>query len=297
MTTTYHTAITTGAAANAATINAPLATLDAQLVAEQASINALTLASGNAATLANGAALAGQKVIVVDSTSGFLAGAPISYTLVGGVVEQNTIGTIDSGTQMTCTVNLGAGGIANNTYIATLPLGVYSGQIAGATVQAQEFVYGGKLDTIVERTSAAGVTIDGVLLKDKGATLAGNFTLNPPAVPSYLTATVNVTAGNLNGGYLYSVVYVFGALGTRSAGGAFSATVSPANQQVDLTNIPVSPDPNCTAREIYRTKAGEIGALMYLAITIVDNTTTIYTDNVADGSLGAAIDWTGSGGG
>ena len=31
MTTTYHTAITTGAAANAATINAPLGTLDAAL--------------------------------------------------------------------------------------------------------------------------------------------------------------------------------------------------------------------------------------------------------------------------
>lgn len=296
MTTNYHTAITVGASANAATINTPLAALDAQLVANQAAIDALTLASGNAATLANGAASAGQKVIVVDATSGFLAGAPISYTLVGGAVEQNTIATIDSSTQMTCTGNIGTGGIANNTYIATLPLGVYSGQIAGATVQAQAFVNGITLDTITEKTSAAGVTVDGVLLKDKGATMAGNLILDPPAAPSYLTATVNPAAGNLNGDYIYAVVFVFSD-NSRTNGGALSAVVSPANQKVDLSAIPVSDDPTCTAREIYRTVAGAEAALMYLAITIVDNTTTTYTDNVADGSLGASINWTNTKGG
>jgi hypothetical protein len=196
MTTAKHTAITTGAAANAATFNAPLSQLDTAIVANAAAIvvnaaniagntaeivtarssyttldsrlDALTLATGNATTLTNGVTNAGQKVIVVDATTGFLAGAPISYTLISGAVESNVIGTVDGLTQITCVSNVGATGIANNTYVSIMPLGsvLVTGVIPAATGQAQTFVSGVVSDTLAERTAGAGITIDSVLLKD-----------------------------------------------------------------------------------------------------------------------------------
>lgn len=158
MTTTYHTAITAGAVANAATFNAPLSTIDTQLTATQleittardaystldARLDAMVLAGGNVSTLTNGAANAGQKVVTVDSTTGFLAGAPVAYTLVGGVIETNTIDTVDSTTQLTLDVNIGVGGIANDTFIMVVNLGalVSTGTVTGATAQAQVFTEG-----------------------------------------------------------------------------------------------------------------------------------------------------------
>ena len=162
MTTSKHTAITTGAAANAATFNAPLSQLDTAIIANAAAIvvnaaaiagntaeivtarssyttldsrlDALTLATGNATTLTNGVTNAGQKVIVVDATTGFLAGAPISYTLISGAVESNVIGTVDGLTQITCVTNVGATGIANNTYVSIMPLGAVLDTGIGVTI-------------------------------------------------------------------------------------------------------------------------------------------------------------------
>jgi hypothetical protein len=55
---------------------------------------------------------------------------------------------------------------------------------------------------------------------------------------------------------------------------------------VPLTAIPVGPA-NVTSRKLYRTAAG--GAQLKLLATLADNTTTIYSDSIADGSLGATI--------
>lgn len=134
MTTNYHTVIATGAAANASTFNAPLGQLDAQLTTTQAEITAardayaslgarldgFTLAGSNVSTLTNGAASAGQKIVDVDSTTGFVAGAYVAYMLVGGAVEYNTINAVTSSTRLTLTTNIGTGGIANDTYLAMI---------------------------------------------------------------------------------------------------------------------------------------------------------------------------------
>lgn len=139
MTTTYHDAITAGAAANAATFNAPLSQIDTQLTATQAEIttarsgyasldgrlSALVLAGGNVATLANGAASAGQKVVTVDSTTGFVAGAYVAYALNGGNVEYNSVDAVNSATQLTMDTNIGTGGILDNTYIAMISASEY----------------------------------------------------------------------------------------------------------------------------------------------------------------------------
>ncbi len=70
----------------------------------------------------------------------------------------------------------------------------------------------------------------------------------------------------------------------NSAAGGFPIGGSPLRQRVSLTAIPLGAT-GTTARKIYRTTVG--GATLKLVATIGDNTTTTYTDAIADGSLGA----------
>ena len=72
--------------------------------------------------------------------------------------------------------------------------------------------------------------------------------------------------------------------------GAAAPTVNTATtSRVRLTGIPIGPDDPVavTARKIYRTAAG--GSQLKLVTTISDNTTTIYTDAIADAALGADV--------
>lgn len=122
----------------------------------------------------------------------------------------------------------------------------------------------------------------------------GTITLFAPiSAPVAPTVAVNATAGNLTGAYKYAVAFVTGywkgAVGTgtlqtqgNTGGGAQSASVSPSAQQVNLTAIPTGPA-GTVARIIYRTKAG--GSTFYQLTQINDNTTTAYSDNIADASL------------
>lgn len=178
MTTTYHDPIASLAMADAATFNAPLGQLDAMLNTLATSTDALdtrmdllVLAGSNVSTLTNGAANAGQKVVTVDSTTGFLAGAPVAYTLVGGVIETNTVDTVDSPTQLTMTTNLGTGGIANDTFVSVVPLGslISTGTVDGATSERQRFINGAFLGP------------NASLVADDSALLIGRDAVNPLA--------------------------------------------------------------------------------------------------------------------
>lgn len=104
----------------------------------------------------------------------------------------------------------------------------------------------------------------------------------PTAAP---TAADSGTAGNLNGTYTWKVTFVSPTM--ESNGSPASNTLTVTNKQVTLTNIPVSSDPQVTARRIYRTLAG--GTIYKFVGQIPDNTTTTFTDNVADSALGADI--------
>jgi len=102
-------------------------------------------------------------------------------------------------------------------------------------------------------------------------------------------------AGVLTGAYYYSTTYVT-ALGETAPWPGTATVVNPSSQQVNLTAIPVGPA-GVIARRIYRTPAvsGVVDPKDYRYVAEVnDNTTTTYTDNTADGSLGAAVDWTAS---
>jgi hypothetical protein len=115
----------------------------------------------------------------------------------------------------------------------------------------------------------------------------GGIKFNELSAPSAPTVAVNATSGNLNSTYYYTVAFV--SANGQTAYGTVSSAVSPASQQVNLTNIPTGTSGVVTARKIYRTKAGgSTAGPFYLVATIADDTTTSYTDNIADASLGAA---------
>jgi hypothetical protein len=113
----------------------------------------------------------------------------------------------------------------------------------------------------------------------------------PAPLTAPTVALADAGAGNVNNGaHSYKVTFVT-ALGETDAG-VVSATVTVANSAADgkvaLNNIPKG-DATTTARKIYRTSAGQAASGPWkLLTTIGDNTTTAYTDNTADASLGAA---------
>jgi len=112
---------------------------------------------------------------------------------------------------------------------------------------------------------------------------------NQEPAPSAPTAALvsPAAAGNVdNGAHRYLVTYVT-ADGETQAGVA-SAAVTVADKTVNgkvlVSGIPLG-GALVTSRKVYRTAAG--GSTYLLLATIADNTTTTYTDNIADASLGA----------
>lgn len=226
--TNYHTAIATGAAANASVFNAPLGTLDTAITANTTSIAGLTttvqtvlnsvILGGAAVTLTNGAASAAQKVVTVDSSAQFVAGCYVEYTLVGGVVERNVVDTVDSSTQITLITNIGTGGIADNSPVAVIPVGFYNSQAGvfnvlnyGASPSATGAVNAAAIQAAIDAAEAAGkgmvVLPAGAYALSTGLTLTSpnvNFvgygaTITCAAGQSFLTLGGSIYAGSVRG--------------------------------------------------------------------------------------------------
>jgi hypothetical protein len=108
--------------------------------------------------------------------------------------------------------------------------------------------------------------------------------LTPPALVVDLAGAVGALS---NGDYQYVVTFV-DANGESAPSNGARVTVSDAGSdgQVSVTEIPTGYS-GTTARRLYRTKAD--GNTYYYLAEIADNTTTTYTDNTADGSLGAEL--------
>lgn len=101
-----------------------------------------------------------------------------------------------------------------------------------------------------------------------------DITMGRPSAPSVATAS----GGSLADGSTYSfrVTYYESVADVESIEGAASANASPtgANLTVNLSSVPVSPNPLVTARKVYVSK--DSGAYYYHG-TIADNTTTTYS--------------------
>jgi hypothetical protein len=116
-----------------------------------------------------------------------------------------------------------------------------------------------------------------------GATVPGSNTAGVPA-PGAASAAAGA-AGSPNGAYRYQVTFV-NAAGETTGGAEFTFTAS--STHVTLSSVPLGPS-GTTSRKIYRTAAAGASGTEKLVGTIADNTTTTFDDNIADGSLGAAI--------
>lgn len=121
---------------------------------------------------------------------------------------------------------------------------------------------------------------------------------NAEPSPGIITAALKTpaAAGNVEAGaHRYRATFI--TADGETDGGLISAAVTVAdkavNGQVSLTGIPIG-GVGVTQRKIYRTVASG-STYLYLA-TLSNNTATIYTDNIADASLGAecpAVNTTG----
>lgn len=110
------------------------------------------------------------------------------------------------------------------------------------------------------------------------------FDVATPSTP--VTLAAGSTSGALGGGnYSYKVTFVT-AYG-ESDGSPVSANQTTTSGSINVSAIPVSTEQNVIARNLYRTTSGG-GSWLFLD-TIADKTTLVYTDVIADGSLGAAI--------
>lgn len=103
------------------------------------------------------------------------------------------------------------------------------------------------------------------------------------AAPATAPITSIAGAGSLN--FLrYQYVVTFGATAAgvtiqESSNGPLSPALAATSQQITLSSIPVSSDPQVSERNIYRLDSG---GQFRLVATLADNTTTTYTDNLAD---------------
>jgi len=110
---------------------------------------------------------------------------------------------------------------------------------------------------------------------------------NQEPAPGVVAVALAGGAGNVdNGAHRYRVT--FATADGETQGGDISQSIivsdKTTNGRIALTAIPIGGS-TVTARKIYRTTAGG-STYLYLA-TIADNTTTTYTDNIADANLGA----------
>jgi uncharacterized phiE125 gp8 family phage protein len=133
----------------------------------------------------------------------------------------------------------------------------------------------------------AGPAVEPLTLAELKAHLRIDTGNEEPA-PGALTATLaGLGAGSVDtGAHRYAVTFVTpdGETQAGTVSSAVTVADNTANGKVALSAIPLGGSA-VTARKLYRTAAA--GSTYLLLATIADNTTTTYTDNIADASLGA----------
>ena len=138
---------------------------------------------------------------------------------------------------------------------------------------------GGKADTDT-RLHIKGTSENDIVRMDIG------LDINPVVNPSAPTLTLLEEAGNVDAGLHYYRITYYTDLGETGVGSYSSVTTDATHGKVKIT-LPISDDYRVTGRRIYRSKADGPAYQVYLVADISDNTTTEYTDNIADADLGS----------
>ncbi len=275
------------------------------------STGALVLASGGTSSWTN----TSGNLTIQTATSGTLA-----LTSAGALnLSAASASTWTLASSSTTALNIASGlmdfdttnsrvGIGTTAPLATLDIRGLSGTLPAATISATSSFASlitdnagvgdlftasksGAMKFVIQNSGNVGIATasayeklevyGGNILLDRG-----HFKFNREAAPAdTITYADSGVAGNLNGTYSYGVSFV---TASGESGGTNSGVgVSVTNKKMNVSNIPIGSSA-VIARKIYRTAAGGANPRKYVA-TISDNTTTTYTDNLADAGLGAAI--------
>lgn len=115
-----------------------------------------------------------------------------------------------------------------------------------------------------------------------------DFTRHGVYPPTTTMSVASNGAGLLAGTYMWKTTYVNSQLVEGNGGPAITFTVTATGGQVNLTSIPVAPQSfGVASRRVYRTDAG--GSTFKRVVELSDNTTTIYTDNIASSAVGVTM--------
>ena len=149
------------------------------------------------------------------------------------------------------------------------------------TLATGEVIFAGAGGTYIAAGSQAGApqpTLGTTLVFET----TDDATIPDPGSPTAPTAIDAATSGNVDGTIEYALTFTTAA--GETAIGSSSTAVTVSDSQIDLTDLALGGD-GTVSRKLYRRKNG--GDWQYVA-AIGDNSTTTYTDNIADGSLGGA---------
>ncbi len=99
--------------------------------------------------------------------------------------------------------------------------------------------------------------------------------------PTEAPTVAEGVAGAITGTYLYLVTFQrAGNYPCQSNPSPESTEITVTDKKIDLSDIPISPDPKVNTRRIWRTASN--GAIFYWLVDISDNVTTVYTDDFTD---------------
>ena len=210
--------------------------------------------------------LHGSSFLQVGSSGSFLYTAGTGLTLSSSNVFSLNLGSSNVWTALQAFT--GGIGVSGNSYF---PGGIWK---ANGTVGINTTAPAYRLDV-------RGTAATDLISSDMG------FNINP--VTNTVAPIINVinTSGNVDAGthaYYTSFVTASGETQLKGISGNY-VTTDASHGQVGIT-IPVSADNRVTARKIYRSIANSAYySNVKLVTTISDNTTTNYTDNIADSGL------------
>jgi len=129
----------------------------------------------------------------------------------------------------------------------------------------------------------------------KTVTSANGWELGVKA-PTVACGVADGGVGALTGVWSYKYTFYNSETGSESNASPASTEINVAAKQIDLTLIAVNSDnkqnindTNGGRRRIYRTQNGAGNSVYYFLKELADNTTTIWTDNVADEALGERL--------
>jgi hypothetical protein len=248
--------------------------------------------------------ISGWTANTIDGVSGYTYETAVWKKYYGSNLSI-TGGTFNSGTGILSLKNITGGTVnisgytpASGTSLIVGTTNIISGSSGGILFQNTSNILSQNSNLfwdntnsrlgIGTRTPSYSIDVSGLTLANSSVSAQGSFNVNQLAAPTAITGFTLSAGSSLGvGTYYYRVVYVT-SIGETNTSGNLTVITTTGNTTVNLSGIPISTDPRVTARKLYRTKLGGSTDNQWFLATISNNTTTTYTDSIADASLTGA---------